>query len=180
MARNIQMNASDLTGTHIYHQKNQTIYYNSITRKGYVITNSAARTFSTWQMRLPLSVIAACILILMQAEPLGAILIGFAAYLASTLYFINRYLPTLPVLSSFRKPPSKGLIRDLACRYTITTLGFVILMFYGMAAIIAVNTFLISKVEGQALSISIVFIVIAILAGSFFLLVRQIKVKENL
>lgn len=180
MARRTNISASELTGSNIYHQKNQTIYYDFITKKGYVITNSSARTFSTWQMRLPLSIIAACILILLKADPLGAILIGIAAYLAATLIFLNRYLPTLPVVSRFSKPKSLGFVRDLAAKYALPTFGFVIMMFYAMAIIITVNTFFVSKVEGKSMWISVAFIAMAVICGTFFLYIRSVKIKEKL
>ena len=34
------INAKQLTGINIYHTKNQTIYYNNLTKTAYIITNS--------------------------------------------------------------------------------------------------------------------------------------------
>ena len=64
MAKYTQYNAKELVGRNIYHVKNQTIYYDTIDKTAYIITNSEVKDFTSWQMRGPLSVVIACILVL--------------------------------------------------------------------------------------------------------------------
>ena len=180
MARNTQFNARDLTGKNLYHIKNQTIYYDSLTKKGYIVTNSNVKDFTSWQMRLPLIIIVVCVLILLKVNPLIALAIGIVIYAVAEYLFRKQFLANLPVSTSFKKPASLGFFKDIAARYTSTTLKIMGIMFFVMAVTMFITSFVIGKYEGSAATVSWVFIAIAVVAGCLMFYILSVKNKNNL
>ena len=180
MARNVQFNARDLTGKNLYHIKNQTIYYDTLTKKGYIITNANVKDFTSWQMRLPLIIIVVCVLILLQVNPLIALAIGIIIYAIVEYLFRKSFLGNLSISTNFKRPASLGFFKDIAARYTTTTLKIMGAMFFVMAITMIITSFVIGKYEGTSATISWVFIAIAVIAGSLMFYILSIKNKNNL
>lgn len=181
MANKGTFTARDLTGKNVYHLNNgnQTVYYDSRSKTAYIITNSKASSFSTWQLRGPLCLIGVAILILLRIDMILAILIALFAYILSNIFFRKKFLEEQPINTSFVKPPSKGFVRDIASRYPKMSLSIVCIMFFAIAASLFANQ-IISKYEGPAVTFNIIFIAINILIGLFIAYIIHIKKKENL
>lgn len=180
MAKYTQYNAKELVGRNIYHVKNQTIYYDTIDKTAYIITNSEVKDFTSWQMRGPLSVVIACILVLFGVNALIAIGVGFFVYGVATLLFHKTFLSRLSVSASFKRPPSLGFFKDIATRYSETTLKIMISMFVVMAIVMFVTSFVIYHYTDKNAIIAWVFIVVSLLAGVFMYYVLKVKRKNNL
>ena len=74
------INAKQLTGINIYHTKNQTIYYNNLTKTAYIITNSVVSKWSTWSLRIPGVLFGTCMLIVLGLNLFVSLGLGLAAY----------------------------------------------------------------------------------------------------
>ena len=181
MARNTSYNARQLTGYNIYHNhdKNQTIYYDMFTKTGYIITNQYVANFSTWQIRLPLAIMASAFLVLFNVNLWLSILIGVATFAISTILFHTTFLKKLPVQVNFVKPKSLGIFRDIASRYPTRVLNIITIMFLAMATVMIVNQ-LITKYEGAPKTITIIFSSVAIVASLLLGYIAYLKKKENL
>lgn len=180
MAKYTQYNARELVGRNIYHVKNQTIYYDTMDKTAYIITNSEVKDFTSWQMRGPLSVVVACILVLLGVNVFISIGVGFLVYGVSTYLFHKTFLTRLSISASFKRPPSLGFFKDIATRYSETTLKIMISMFVVMAIVMFVVSFVINHYTDQNATIAWVFIVISLLAGVFMYYVLKTKKKNNL
>lgn len=174
-------NARELTGFHIYHlhEKNQTIYYDMFTKTGYIITNANVGTFSSWQLRLPLSIMLGAALVLLKVNPWLSILIGFLSFVISTILFHKLFLINLPINSNFVKPKGQGFFKDIAARYPKRILYMILIMFLAMAVVMIVNQ-LITKATGSARTITFVFTTISLIAAGLMTIVILIKEKNNL
>lgn len=181
MAKNSGYTARQLTGYNVYHihDKNQTIYYDMFTKTGYIITNQYVSRFSTWQMRLPLSIMAAAVLILFNVNIILSIVIGVGVFVVSTILFHTSFLKNLPIQANFVKPKSLGFFRDTASRYPRGVLNILCIMFFAMATVMIVNQ-LINKYTGQPRTITIIFASIAFVAGIMMFYIVKLKDRENL
>lgn len=181
MANNTNYSAKQLTGYNIYHlhDKNQTIYYDNYTKTAYIITNQYVSSFSTWQMRLPLSIMFGALLVLIRINPWLSIALGIAAYVISTILFHTKYLVKLPVKTNFVKPASKGFFRELAARYPKNILTIIMIMFISMGIVMIINL-IVNKYIGYAKSLTILFIIISFVAAGIIGYVIYLKNKENL
>lgn len=181
MANYSGYNARQLTGYNIYHihEKNQTIYYDTFTKTGYIITNQYVSKFSTWQMRLPLSIMLGSLLVLLRLNVWLSILIGVVVYVVSTILFHTIFLKDLPIQKNFVRPKSKGFFRDLAARYPKGILRILFIMFIIMA-IVMIGNQIITKAVGSARTLTIVFVVLASIAAIIIGYCMYLKDKENL
>lgn len=181
MANNSGYSARQLTGRNVYHlhDKNQTIYYDDLSKTGYIITNQYVSKFSTWQMRLPLCILLAASLILFGINPFIAIAIGVVSFIIVTVLFHKLFLSKLPIRSNFEKPESKGLLRDIASRYPTNILNIFFVMFIMLAIVMIVNM-VITKAEGTAKTISLIFSSLSLVAAIVMGLIIRIKAKEKL
>lgn len=171
----------DLTGYNVYHlhENNQTIYYDNLTKKAYIITNQYVNSFSTWQTRLPISVIVAAVLILFRANPLMSIVWGIVVYIGSSILFHMTFLKKLPIKKNFTKPKSKGFFRDIAGRYPIGILRIITFMFAALAVVMIVNQ-IVNKFEDAARTITYVFATISIVCACLMGYITYLKKKENI
>ena len=180
MAKYTQYKASELVGRNIYHVKNQTIYYDTLDKTAYIITNSEVKDFTSWQMRAPLCVVIACVMVLLGANVFISIGVGFFVYGIATVLFHKTFLPKLSVSTSFKRPPSLGFFKDIATRYSETTLKIMVSMFVVMAIVMFVVSFVINHYTDHNAAIAWVFIVISLIAAGFMFYILKVKKKNNL
>lgn len=173
--------ARDLTGFNIYHlhEKNQTIYYDMFTKTGYIITNANVSKFSSWQLRLPLSIMLGAALVLLKVNVWVSILVGLASFVISTILFHKLFLDNLPINSNFVKPASKGFFKDIAARYPRRMLVIILIMFISMAVVMVVNQ-LITKAVGTERNITFIFTFVSLIAAGLIGIIIYIKDKNNL
>lgn len=181
MANRQSYTARELTGHNVYHlhEKNQTVYYDTYTKTGYIITNQYVSKFSTWQTRLPLCIVLSSILVLAKLNFWLSIGIGVIAYVVSTILFHKSFLTKLPIKSNFERPASKGFFREIASQYPKRVLGIIVIMFVSMALVMIINA-IVNKIQGPEATISYVFIVVSLIAALVVSYIYYLKGKENL
>lgn len=173
MARkDIEVTANVIQGRNVYHTKNQTIYLDFLDKNAYIITNSTAKRFSQWQLRLPLCLIFACVLILFRINYFTCLLAGLIAYVISEYIFRTKFLPKLPISTNFVKPESKGFVNDVKEKYGKGKLQLLSIMFFALSLLMVVNL-LISKYTGSALILNIVYIVIPLIVALVLLIIAN-------
>lgn len=173
-----QMNPKELTGFNIYQNKNQTIYWDILTKTAYIITRSDVSKFSTWQLRLPLILMISMILILI-GMPLyvgfGALALG---YIVTTYLFKFKYLPTLAISTKWQKPKSEGFIKDMAKKFRFSSLVFVTIMFAIFVLMFGLDLYIYRNV-GNALVIYGILVVISLIATIISLLITITRKKMD-
>ena len=173
------INAKQLTGINIYHTKNQTIYYNNLTKTAYIITNSVVSKWSTWSLRIPGVLFGTCMLIVLGVNLFIYLGLGLAAYGILTYMFYTKFLPSLAVNTNFKKPASQGFIRDTARRFELSSLFFISIICLVFALTTIFNIFR-KGIPDLARNINIAIGVVFILIAAFFGYIAYIKKKENI
>lgn len=181
MAKKQDIKARDLTGHNIYqlNNGNQTIYYDSYTKTAFIITNSAANKFSTWQLRVPLIFFAMAIMLLAKYNLILTIGVGIAAYILSTVLFHTKFLNDQPIQTNFKLPPSKGFLRNIGSKYEMKTLIFMAIAFFVMGILIIVNQF-INTFDDAGKILNIILMSVSFVASIVLTIIIFIKRKENL
>ena len=171
----------NLKGSNIYRSKNsnQTIYYDNLTKTAFIISNNDALFFQTWQLRLPLCLMAIGLIMLFTSNFTLAVAIGTGLFVVSSILFRVLFLNKLPVSTTFKKPESKGFIRDIAAKYSSNSLIIIVVLFGSMAISLVVNQIL-RPISGTKQIIIYALIVISLIATGFLIYVINIKKKENL
>lgn len=112
--------SSQISGFNVYKdRKNRDIYYDMITKKGYVITKDDMGQFNFYSRRLFVPIIA---LILLAPLKIGGVEIGFtkAAIISLVLMIITelfyrfRFLRSLKVVPNFQPEKRSGYIEQLS------------------------------------------------------------------
>ncbi len=105
----------ELSGPFIYRDnKNRVIYSNPLLKKDYLVNNSEAKTFTVFQMRLPIAVLVGMIISLFSENYVLAILAALIIYAGTTLAFWFIYIPKLPVIEKYTKVPKESFLDRLA------------------------------------------------------------------
>ena len=162
--KNDVVNANDITGSNVYHIKNQTLYLNPLDKQAYIITNSNAKRFTQWQLRLPLSLLVSCILILFKIDYFVSLAIGLIIFVLATYVFQTRFISHLSVQSNFTKPKSEGIVKETKKKLGKGRLQLLSILFLALSILMVINL-IISKYTGTALIINIVYIVIPIIVA---------------
>lgn len=178
---NNDFKAKDLSGYHIYYYaaRKQMIYYDCFRKQGYVIKNKDASVISYFSLRLPLSIALASILILLKVNVLLSLGIGILSYIISSIIFYISYLPTLSISRSFKKPISKGFIRDIASKYSEDRLKTLFVMCVVISSVMLINSF-INRLNADAITLTIIFVSIPIIIAILILYIVKVKNTENL
>ena len=181
MKKQRDFTAKKIRGNNIYHIKsnNQTIFYDRFTKTAYIITNPKARVFYAWQYRLPFCLIIAGLLGLFTKNYSIAAIVSVSAFILSSILFRVLYLKNAPINTNFVLPESKGIVRDLASKYTKNSLIIAILLFGSIAASLLVNQ-LARGLSGKKVIIVYICIVIFTLISLFIGYIIHIKKKEKL
>lgn len=115
MARNEgPLKAEDLSGLYIYHDHRKTVYQDFLTKDGYIITNRDVETYSRYSLRLPLAIMASCVVMIFATNLLIAI--GVFVLIEVGMYILMRvkFLPKLPVIENYKHPKRESLIESQA------------------------------------------------------------------
>lgn len=178
---NNDFKAKDLSGHNIYYYaaRKQIIYYNRFTKQGYVIKNKDASVISYFSLKLPLSIALSSILILLKVNVLLSLVIGILSYIICSVIFYISYLPTLAISKSFKKPISKGFIRDIASRYSVDRLKTLFIMCIVISITMLVNAF-INRLNADGITLTVIFVSIPIIAAILILYIVRVKNIENL
>ena len=130
--------ARDLSGIFIYQDsKRGTIYYDIVTRKGYILTTSDVNTYTVYSTMLPLCLIASVLFcVVFHFNYIVAILIFVPLYLLTAFFFRVSFFYNLPVAENWKPFKKDNLFVYMAKTYsaqrlivlTILLLALTILM----------------------------------------------------
>lgn len=103
---------SELTGKHIYQQKNKTIYSDFFMKDyGYLITSDAADKYRSYSLRGFESIFGFVLLLLVsKSNIIFSFLASLCAYIVITLMFYFKFLHSLPKVENFIKEKRDGYI----------------------------------------------------------------------
>ena len=171
----------NLKGSNIYRLKNsnQTIYYDNLTKTAFIISNKDALFFQTWQLRLPLCLMAMGLIILFTSDFKLAVIIGALLFVISSILFRFLFLNKLPVSTTFKKPESHGFIRDIAIKYSNNSLILIAVLFGSMAVSLIANQ-IIRPIAGAKEIFVYVLMILSIIVTIFLIYVINLKKKEKL
>lgn len=173
-----QMSAKELTGFNIYQNKNQTIYWDSFSKTAYIITRSDVSKFSSWQLRLPLSLMVSLVLMLFGTNYILCVVVAVLSYLVSTIIFKVKYLPTLAVSVKWQKPKSEGFIKDTAKKFRFASLIFAAIMFGVFGIMFAFDLFLYKAIK-QALVVYTILVIVSVIATAITLAMALARRKMD-
>lgn len=129
--------AKDLGGINIFQDpKRGTIFYDFITKKGYILTSSDVKTYTIFSAMLPL-----CIIVAFAAASLFsfnyaiAILIFLALYIAVEITFRLMFFYKLPVAENWHSLKKENIIVSMARNFNNVRLIILIIMLVLLTAL---------------------------------------------
>ena len=114
MAQNKNNNKGNISGRNIYLDRHgQTVYYDWLTKNGYLIDKKVEGKFYVYKNRLVLVLII--IILFSEYFPswVHAVIAGIAIYLMAELLFRFRFLPSLRQTSKFNRENRQTLLRTI-------------------------------------------------------------------
>ena len=133
MANRRIIKASDLSGFSIFQDpKRGTVFYDIVSRKGYILTTSDVRMYTLYTSMLPLSIICACLAMSMfNLGYVSTILIFAAIYLLAFMAFRFTFFWKLPEAERWKPVKKESVFLYLARGYSKNRL--IILIFLLLA-----------------------------------------------
>ncbi len=139
MANKNKIKAKDVNGINVHHNGRQTVYYDNLTKKGYIIEDEDAKSFTLWEMRLPLSASLIVFSLYLKVPQLLAVVVGVVACLVSEFMFRTKFLPSLRVDNKFVKPARKALSLRFAERLSKLRLIIATVICVALVILLVVN-----------------------------------------
>ena len=169
-----------LKGRNIYSYKNQTIYYDVISKKAYIVSEKNAMIFSFMNWRLSLCLLIIGFVSLFLKDMKLAMLLAVGAYVLSSLVVRLKYLKDQPINTSFAKPKSQGFFKDIALRYTPGAMFVACVLFASIALSLILNL-VFRGASGKTKTIVIVLIVICLTACLLIIYLMNLgkKLRNN-
>ncbi len=112
--------ASDLSGIFIHQDpKRGTIYYDILSRKGYILTSSDVRMYSLYSAMLPLCILAVALSVsLFGLSYISAIILFAALYLLTAIVFRFLFFSKLPVAENWKPARPQNIFLYFARGYS--------------------------------------------------------------
>ena len=122
--------ASDLSGIFIHQDpKRGTIYYDILSRKGYILTSSDVRMYSLYSAMLPLCILAAALSVsLFGLNYLSASILFVALYILAAVAFRYLFFYRLPVANNWKPARSESIFLYFARGYSKQRLVILIIL----------------------------------------------------
>ena len=174
MARNV-LKASDLSGLFIYQDKKRgTVYYDILSRKGYVLTSSDVKMYLLYTAMLPICIIVAFIITsAFNMTYVPAFFIFVALYLLAAVIFRFTFFYKLPEAANWKPAKKENIFLSLARTYTKQRLIVLIILlllltimmplYSSMEGFTGINlymTYFISALTGVAMIITIIALIV--------------------
>lgn len=116
-----------VNGRHVFlHKNGQTLYYNPLTKKAYIITKDEAKTYNYYNVRGLLAIATGYLVIIFSHNPLLGILSGLTVWGVLAYFFYYRFLPNLPIQTNFILPTKNSLAWRLAQQGIIKNIALAI------------------------------------------------------
>jgi len=176
MAQNKEpLKAEELTGLFIYHDHRKVVYKDFLMKDGYIITNRDAEKYTRYSLRLPLAIMAACLVMLFKSSFVLAIAAFVAVEVVMYSMFRFKFLPTLPVIENYEHPKKDNPIESQAKKVTKKRC----LVFICLSLIlIGLCIFQMTAYTGQMFAFNCVVAVAALALAIFYSLVLS-KIISN-
>lgn len=130
MASHHEKQEAIVNGRHIFlHKNGQTLYYNPLTKKAYIITKDEAKTYTYYNVRGLLAIASGYLIIIFSHNPLLGILSGLVVWGVLAFFFYKQFLPKLPTQNNFVLPTKSSLAWRLAEQGTIKNIALTIVAF---------------------------------------------------
>lgn len=166
----------DLKGLFIYHDEHHgTVYYDIISRNGYILTNQDLKYYTLSIAFLPLAVILFYLLLQIKLSTVTSLLISLAFYVLAHIIYRIAFLYRLPCVKNYSAKKPGGIIDNLTNTYSKPRLA--VLAIFATALVILTAAYaLTSDFTGLAL-----YALWALVGATFiFLLVILIAyIKKN-
>ena len=106
------MKKGTLVGLHVYtDERGRYVFYNIFDKKGYWINDDDEyKKYTIYQSRLPLAIIIGFIVTSVLNRFWLGIGLGIFIYVGMTFMFYKNFVPSLKVISGFKKPENSSLI----------------------------------------------------------------------
>ncbi|MBQ1900470.1 MAG: hypothetical protein II153_06135 [Erysipelotrichaceae bacterium] len=132
--------ASDLSGIFIYQDpKKGAIFYDVLSRKGYILTSSDVSTYTLYTAMLPLCIVMALLCVqLFHLNYLAAAIIFIALYLIAAMWFRFTFFYKLPVAERWKPVKKENLFVYMARGYTKQRLIVLILLLLALTILMPV------------------------------------------
>ena len=167
----------ELKGFNIYQdKKGRTVYYDWISKNGYIIPESKYNSYTNYSIRLVISVLVGYLSALfLDNNYLAGTLIGLSTYIAYTFVFHKRFLSTLSIIPNFKRPYRENYIdRNIKEMTKKRALSIVFVSLFLLVAIIA-NLL----VNGYDIFILVLSIGLSLVAVGFMVVHIIILVKKE-
>lgn len=130
MPNNSIKKASDLNGLFIYQDpKKGTIFYDILTRKGYVLTSSNVRKYILFSSSFSIALVIAILgYTLFQLKIVPTLIVFVLAYLLLEIFFRVTFIYKLPVADNFKTFKKDNIFMSLAKNYSATRLIILIVL----------------------------------------------------
>ena len=168
---------AELKGFNIYQdKKGRTVYYDWISKNGYIIPESKYNSYTNYSIRLVISVLVGYLSALfLDNNYLAGTLIGLSTYIAYTIVFHKRFLSTLSIIPNFKRPYRENYIdRNIKEMTKKRALSIVFVSLFLLVAIIA-NLL----VNGYDIFILVLSIGLSLVAVGFMVVHIIILVKKE-
>lgn len=168
---------AELKGFNIYQdKKGRTVYYDWISKNGYIIPESKYNSYTNYSIRLVISVLVGYLSALfLDNNYLAGTLIGLSTYIAYTFVFHKRFLSTLSIIPNFKRPYRENYIdRNIKEMTKKRALSIVFVSLFLLVAIIA-NLL----VNGYDIFILVLSIGLSLVAVGFIVVHIIIFVKKE-
>ena len=140
MANRRIIKASDLSGFSIFQDpKRGTIFYDIISRKGYILTSSDVRAYTLYTSMLPLCILAAFLAMsLFNLNYLSTFIIFVALYLTAFMAFRLFYFYKLPEAERWKPVKKESVFLYLARGYSKARLAILIFLLLALSILMPV------------------------------------------
>lgn len=128
MARKKFGKAANLTSPFVYQTKNQTIYYDWITKKGHVLTDSVMKKYAFYESKIPLSLGLGAIAYLYFQNGYAFFIAAIAIYVGFSIPFRLLFLNKLPTIENFQRPKKENILISFARRFSYTRCLVIIIL----------------------------------------------------
>lgn len=175
MPRNIQK-ASELKGLFIYHDKHHgTVFYDILTRNGYILTSKDVKTYNLSIAFLPIAVIIFYFAIQFKLSTVVSVLIALGAYIIAELVYRFAFLYKLPCVEHYQVTKDNSILNNLTKTYSKQRL--IVLAIFLLALVILMALYILTSGFSKIINI-LLWIVVAFCFIFLILVLIAIKNKR--
>ena len=175
MPRNIQK-ASELKGLFIYHDKHHgTVFYDILTRNGYILTSKDIKTYNLSIAFLPIAVIIFYFALQLKLNTTISLLIALGIYVVAELIYRFTFLYKLPCVEHYKITKENSIINNLTKTYSKQRL--IVLAIFLLALVILMALYILTSDFSKIISI-LLWIVVGFSFVFFILVLIAIRNKK--